>query len=365
MKQIYLHVIFLLLVGIQAQAQTLSYNQRATATGADYLANGLETTIDYLSTCQESVTATFDSRDYGNGIWSGGDFDYYVNGTLAGSGSGVQTIDLTSFIPVTSVQMRKTNSANWNEVHLTVLIDLPADSFPDAPVVSDVFYCQNAVAVPLTATLSAPGVGLKWYTTEAGAGFSTTAPTPSTTTLGTVSYWVAQEDADGCESERSVIEVHTVINDTQITQNGNELSVAQAGATYQWGICQGSTFTPIVGATTQTYMVDAIGSYAVDVTLGTCTSRSACFDITTLNTASFDSSKISVYPNPVQQNLFIDLGDSSKANLIFFDVNGRRILEINHLQSNQGIDVSSLTPGFYLLQMETSNGIFKRKIIKQ
>ena len=46
-----------------------------------------------------------------------------------------------------------------------------------------------------------------WYTTETGGIGSTTAPTPTTTTLGSTTYWVSSTDANGCESRRSSIEV--------------------------------------------------------------------------------------------------------------------------------------------------------------
>ncbi|WP_333666788.1 Ig-like domain-containing protein, partial [Flavobacterium sp.] len=77
-------------------------------------------------------------------------------------------------------------------------------------VTSPVTYCQNAVAVPLTATPSAGGT-LNWYGTNAVGGVaSATAPTPSTTTLGSVNYYVSQT-VGGCEGPRAMITV-TVTN---------------------------------------------------------------------------------------------------------------------------------------------------------
>ncbi len=51
--------------------------------------------------------------------------------------------------------------------------------------------------LPLTAT----GAGLLWYTAASGGGAgSPTAPTPSTTTAGTTSYFVSQT-VGGCEAQ--------------------------------------------------------------------------------------------------------------------------------------------------------------------
>jgi hypothetical protein len=76
---------------------------------------------------------------------------------------------------------------------------------------------------------------LKWYTTAQGDSYSATAPTPSTTTVGTTSYWVAQANASGCESLRSQIDV--TVNATPSTPSAlaqtfcNSATVANLVAT--------------------------------------------------------------------------------------------------------------------------------------
>lgn len=77
------------------------------------------------------------------------------------------------------------------------------------PIVTpSVFYCLNASASALTAT----GTCLKWYTAATGGTGSTTAPTPSTTTVGTTSYWVSQADANNCLSETGRAKIEVTIN---------------------------------------------------------------------------------------------------------------------------------------------------------
>jgi gliding motility-associated-like protein len=81
--------------------------------------------------------------------------------------------------------------------------------FAPPTVTSPVYYCQNSPAVPLTATPSA-GATLNWYGTDATGGTaSSTAPTPSTATVGTTSYFVS-ETLGGLESTRSRIDVIVV-----------------------------------------------------------------------------------------------------------------------------------------------------------
>ncbi len=72
-------------------------------------------------------------------------------------------------------------------------------------VTSPVNYGVGATASPLTAT----GTSLKWYTLATGGTASTTAPTPSTTTVGSTTYYVTQT-ANGCESPRASIVVNVV-----------------------------------------------------------------------------------------------------------------------------------------------------------
>ena len=89
--------------------------------------------------------------------------------------------------------------------------EFPLSNIATAPptVTSPVYLCQNTTAVPLKATASA-GATLNWYGTNiTGGTASSTAPTPSTTTVGTTSYYVSQI-IGGAESTRAKIDVIVV-----------------------------------------------------------------------------------------------------------------------------------------------------------
>lgn len=84
------------------------------------------------------------------------------------------------------------------------LITVAVSATPSAPTVSSpVGYCQNATASQLTAT----GTGLLWYTASTGGSGNSTAPTPSTTSLGATDYFVSQT-VNSCESSRASITVN-------------------------------------------------------------------------------------------------------------------------------------------------------------
>lgn len=85
-------------------------------------------------------------------------------------------------------------------------------------VATPIYYCLNAVAVALTAKGSSGGI-LNWYGTNAtGGAASVTAPTPSTATVGTTSYYVSETVA-GVESTRSKIDVNVVADNGALILN--------------------------------------------------------------------------------------------------------------------------------------------------
>lgn len=83
---------------------------------------------------------------------------------------------------------------------------------PSIPTVATpVTYAQGATASPLTATTGANGTGLLWYTAATGGSALPGAPTPSTSAIGSTSYWVSSTNANGCESARNQIVVNVIV----------------------------------------------------------------------------------------------------------------------------------------------------------
>jgi gliding motility-associated-like protein len=105
-------------------------------------------------------------------------------------------------------------------------INVYVNAKPAPPVTNTVHYCKGDNAVPLTAT----GTNLKWYTTPAGGGGSTIAPTPGTYVTGTTTYYVTQS-VGNCESDRAAI---TVTVDDKVTA-----AIAVSKST----VCQYDTLT--------------------------------------------------------------------------------------------------------------------------
>ncbi len=99
-----------------------------------------------------------------------------------------------------------------------------------------------------------------------------------------------------CDSTITLNLLIPSINET-ITINGFTLMSNQPGATYQWINC-GNDNTPIPGATSQSYTASVSGTYAVLVSINSCSSVSECFHITVTDIENFSSNSVQVYPNP-------------------------------------------------------------------
>lgn len=93
-----------------------------------------------------------------------------------------------------------------------------SESIATAPptVTTPVYYCQNSVAKPLTATPSVVGATLKWYTALTVGVALSGAPTPSTTTVGSTTYYVTQT-ITGVESTPRTPVVVNVVADNGAT----------------------------------------------------------------------------------------------------------------------------------------------------
>jgi hypothetical protein len=164
---------------------------------------------------------------------AGGPWTNIINDAVY-SNATTNTLTITAATSVLSTNQYRcvvsncaTTPANSNPEILTVT------ALPNAPVVvSPVIYCQNATAIPLTAT----GTSLLWYTSPTGGTSSVTAPTPSTTAVGNTVYYVSQT-VGSCEGPRSPITVNVIATPSAP-------AITNAITSY----CQGATAVPLIPA---------------------------------------------------------------------------------------------------------------------
>ncbi|WP_343667624.1 gliding motility-associated C-terminal domain-containing protein [Chitinophaga sp.] len=175
-----------------------------------------------------------------------------------GTGSATAPTPSTAVNGTTTYYVTQNPGCESNRAALTVTIGSQATP----PIVNDFTYCQNAPAP----ALSASGTNLLWYTSASGGIGISIAPTPNTNSLGTTHYWVTQQDAGGCESERSELSVTIsaqvqppLVSDLDYCLNQAVPQLTATGTNLKWYTSStggtGSSTAPIpvtlsVGATT-------------------------------------------------------------------------------------------------------------------
>jgi len=77
-----------------------------------------------------------------------------------------------------------------------------------------------------------------------------------------------------------------------------------------------------------------------------------------------EKSTIKLYPNPVQNQLFIESEKGQVLEMNILDISGKEIRSITNNNVNS-IDVSDLNQGVYILKVTTENGVSTNRFIKQ
>jgi hypothetical protein len=147
-------------------------------------------------------------------------------------------------------------------------------------------YCAGATASALTANASL-GNSLRWYTQATGGTYTTTAPTPSTTTAGSFTYYVSQANVNNDESQRIAITVtiNALPATPTITASGATTFCTGGSVDLTSSAATGNVWTWATGfAATPTITVTSSGTYIVTVTdINGCSASSAA---TTVNVSN-------------------------------------------------------------------------------
>jgi len=153
----------------------------------------------------------------------------------------------------------------------------------------------------------------------------------------------------------------TQSNVPHISGNASLLQTT-GGVTFQWFLNN----TIIAGATSSTWVPAVNGNYTVQVTddLG-CTYLSAIFPVTSIGIDEYYSDDlISVYPNPVSSELFIN--SSEKINQIkVFDIVGKEIFKKELHAANCQLSTANYSAGIYFIEVISENKKGYVKFIKQ
>jgi hypothetical protein len=118
---------------------------------------------------------------------------------------------------ITTVEGRKDSSRA-----ITIL----ANELPSGLVVSNTNYCLGQASFALPAT-SNTGNELLWYTSASASNFTTIAPSPSTSSAGSIDYYISQRNTNsGCIGPK--VKITAIINNNPAAPSVNDLAYCES-----------------------------------------------------------------------------------------------------------------------------------------
>lgn len=200
-------------------------------------------------------------------------------------------------------------------------------------------------------------------------GTGDTDDTEDLTMLTAGVYVIIATDANGCSIEDSIEVVQPMMPDVTVTMPvWCTYEVAEQNGTYQWINCNDST--DIVGATGDSLDLSAGlnisgDQAAVIVTSATgCTDTSDCVQVVFVGLDQIDGRNVSFFPNPVANELNINIdGNSDLVNINLLDMNGRLVYATSTSNAISNIDLSSFENGVYLVELFSANSKMTQRIV--
>ncbi len=217
--------------------------------------------------------------------------------------------------------------------------------------------------VTLGADINQCGGSVMLDAQNAGSTFvwSTNATSQTITVTTSGSYNVQVAAVNGCSASDTI---NVVINnvDTSITPGFGSFTANASGAGYQWIDC-GNGNTPVSGATAQTFIPSANGTYAVVVTQNSCTDTSGCYSVQNVGIGENNDVQISMYPNPVDEQMTINVPSGGVIQI--YSTTGDVVLAQNVFAGKNTINTEVLSAGMYVVRFITDQGTSSRRLIVQ
>lgn len=167
-------------------------------------------------------------------------------------------------------------------------------------------------------------------------------------------YTANLSTVNGCDS---IVTLDLTITDvtSTITDNGDgTYSAVATGATYEWIKCTLPAST--TGNTTADFEPTQNGDYALVTTVNNCGDTSACFTVSGIGLNEFDSSAFTVFPNPTEGVVSIQVNNSIPYSYSIKDLNGKILMNRDEVIFKSHTIDFNYPAGYYLIQIE-QNGV--------
>ncbi|HEX4888719.1 MAG TPA: GEVED domain-containing protein [Luteibaculaceae bacterium] len=270
----------------------------------------------------EGSTVKLTSSYVGNNLWNTGAVSDAIDVSMTGTYS-VSVVDINGCENSTSVEL------TFNTV-------------PDQPVItaSGPFCSGNST------TLSTSAIGnLLW---------STGATTRSIEVNANSTIEVTVTDANGCfnTSLPFAVEFKAPPAKPIIQQIGDSIFTSVQAAAYRWYDADGQ----LLSVTDQGFFPSKGGNYFLEVVSadGCVSDRTEAFFFSGVGISEADKALLSLYPNPVADQIFITGSVvGQKLRVFLFDAMGRKVLDA--VVEDQ-LNVSGIAEGVYSIQLMTTTG---------
>jgi hypothetical protein len=166
------------------------------------------------------------------------------------------------------------------------------------------------------------------------------------------------QSVNGCDS---IIYTYLIINkvDTSIIVTDTSLRANSVGQ-YQWINCETGMF--IENSNRNVFIPFENGTYGVIIDDGNCIDTSHCYTFNNIYVVEILPDIISIYPNPTNHHLNINIENNMQSLVRIFDLTGKVLIE-KHFIKHVQIYTESISSGTYLMQINNNNEIITRKII--
>jgi hypothetical protein len=166
--------------------------------------------------------------------------------------------------------------------------------------------------------------------------------------LSSGTYRVTVSNAAGTSNSDITINFNALPVKATILKDGQQL-VSSANSGNQWFLDN----QPIVGALEKQYLPTKSGKYTVQVTASGCKSLiSEAYDfvITAIIDPIVLGQKLSIYPNPIHDNVYIVTETNALLNMQLFDIRGRTVFSAKvQKRGSNHYNISNLQNGNYVL----------------
>ncbi|MBN1413982.1 MAG: CehA/McbA family metallohydrolase [Bacteroidales bacterium] len=177
-------------------------------------------------------------------------------------------------------------------------------------------------------------------------------------------YTASYKTINGCDS---IYTLNLCLDsvDIGVTVTGYTITADSSADEYQWLDCDNG-FAAISGKVNQSFTATTNGNYAVKITQGLCSDTSACVQIIIIgNTSPLTTEGITLYPNPVYNELIIEKRENAK-NLNFKILNTAGQVVFNgKLTERTVVQTNRFAPGVYFLKIENGKAYEFMKIEKE